>query len=670
MTNPLRKKPSLRAVWLGCALLGLAGALRALEPNEWQHRQTLAVERPGLVKVALPPATLDLARPALEDLRLLDAAGRETPYVLERAAPAVPPTLRAPASFQPTLTDTATQLLIATGSATPLAAVTLVTPAPAFLKAARVEISGDGQRWETVLTGAPLFRQFGAEQLRLDLGGRTASQVRITIDDTRARPVPFTSATLAFVTTVQPPVVAPLPVRIASREEFAGETLLTLDLGAKNVPLAEVEFSTAEPLFTRTVTLGVRELRGDVAGERTLATASIYRVAVDGLAPSARLKVPLDFTVPSRELLVHLANHDSPPLPIDEVRAQQRPIWLVFRAADAGAHTVLTGNPDVAAPRYDLATLATALRETPPGTLVLGAAERNAGYRRVDALANTPLLGGTLDPAPWGYRKAVRLTAGGVQQLELDLDVLARAQNGFADLRLVRDGTQIPFLLERPLLSRAAPLTPAPANDPKRPALSRWEIKLPRPGLPVSRLTLTASTALFQRHLRLFEKVADERGGSTYDRVLAEADWSKTPGNDRAAVLPLLAAPTTDTLWLETDNGDNPPLALATVQAHYPVTRLLFKTEAAPLALYYGNRQATLPRYDLSLVAPQILAADKNAATLAAEEKARSDGWAATALAGARGGVVFWGVLALVVVVLLVVVAKLLPKPATPSEKN
>src|SRR4051812_42910340 len=44
------------------ACLAAFAPLRALEPNEWQNRQALAVEQAGVLKVALPPATLDLAR--------------------------------------------------------------------------------------------------------------------------------------------------------------------------------------------------------------------------------------------------------------------------------------------------------------------------------------------------------------------------------------------------------------------------------------------------------------------------------------------------------------------------------------------------------------------------------------------------------------------------------
>ncbi len=665
MRNLLRLLPSpnacvAAALWFSAAV----APAHALDPADWKHRQTLPVDRVGVHKLALPPATLGLARPGLEDLRLLDPEGREVPFAFTQSAPSVPVTLRPPASFRASLTDSATQLLLETGTTTPLEILTLTSPAPSFLKALHLEISTDGAPWETLVERAALFRQFGAEQLRVELQRRTASHLRITIDDARSRPVPFTGATLQLSGTASPEVTLPIPVRVLRREEFAGESVLALDLGGAHVPLAALVFATTEPLFARTLRFAVNELRDDTAVERTLGRGPIWRVAAEGLPATARLDVPVHFTAPSRELLVHIANGDSPPLAIDAVSARQRPRWLVFRASSTGTYTFLAGHPQIAAPRYDLATLADALRNTAPSSLVPGAPEPNPAYRAREALADTPLRGAALDVAAWTFRKTVRLASPGVQQLELDLDVLAHAQSGLADLRLMRDGTQLPYLLERPTLTRWTALTLSPAHDPKRPRLSRWEIKLPRAGLPVTRLTLTASTALFQRHLRFFEKRRDLRGDSA-ERTLAEIDWSKSPGEDRALAVVLSATPTTDTLLLETDNGDNPPLVLASARAAYPVVRLFFKPEAgdAPLALCYGNRAATAPRYDLALVAGRILAAEKSAALLGAEEKTGPKQTASDLLGSLRGGPLFWGVLSLVIVGLLVVVAKLLPKP-------
>ncbi len=113
---------------------------------------------------------------------------------------------------------------------------------------------------------------------------------------------------------------------------------------------------------------------------------------------------------------------------------------------------------------------------------------------------------------------------------------------------------------------------------------------------------------------------------------------------------------------MEIQNGDNPPIELKDFQMFYPVTRLLFKTQTGDeLLLYYGNPEASAPRYDLSLVAGQILAADKSSASLGAEMQLKQGSWNERQPTG-RAGVFFWGALALVVVVLLALISRLLPK--------
>jgi hypothetical protein len=63
----------------------------------------------------------------------------------------------------------------------------------------------------------------------------------------------------------------------------------------------------------------------------------------------------------------------------------------------------------------------------------------------------------------------------------------------------------------------------------------------------------------------------------------------------------------------------------------------------------------------LSLVAGELLAADKAAATLGSEEQLKKTSWAEGRTPG-TGGIVFWGILAVVVIGLLVIISRLLPK--------
>jgi hypothetical protein len=206
-----------------------------------------------------------------------------------------------------------------------------------------------------------------------------------------------------------------------------------------------------------------------------------------------------------------------------------------------------------------------------------------------------------------------------------------------------------------------------PANDPKSPRMSRWSLKLSQPTLPVTRLAFASATPLFARELRLWEEASDSRGDK-FHRELGRASWQRRPGGEATdLVFDLAQPPLTDTLFLDTDNGDNPAIAIANVRAFYPATRLVFKATpdaAQPLHLCYGNFEAVPPSYDLRLVAGELLAAERHTATLGAVEGGKKSGLLESAALSGPKRYVFWGILAIVVLGLLFVLARLLPAPA------
>ena len=655
-------------------LVAATSAFAALAPTEWSQRQALPVAAPGLVKVPLPAASFDGAQPNLADLRVIGAAGNEIPYLLDRDPAYREPSLepvrgQRPKSFETPAGAGLTQVLLETGTKETLDAVDLETSVPFFLKAAHVEISPDGQEWESLGSALPLFRQFGAEQLRLGLNRRTAAFIRITIDDTRSRPVPFNGARLLTAPTrAAPPALVPIGAQITQRDEFAGETVLTVLLAGRHVPLAALELGVSDPLFMRRVTVSVREVRDAASTERLIAGGTLYRVALDGAAARAQLELPVEFTPLTRELLVHIHNGDSPPLAIAGVVAKQHPVNLLFMAPGAASYTLLTGNPQAMPPRYDLAAFAGEMRTAAATEVVPGAPEPMPDYHPRESLGtaplpDVPLAGAPLDATDWAGRAAIQLSRAGVQELELSVAALARARTDFADLRVMRAGNQIPYVLEQPNLWRALPLVAAGVPNPKHPAVSLWQIRLPQAGVPVRRLVFASTTPLFERQIRIYEQVPLREGGSA-ENTLAAGRWSRTPepGVPETRVFDLPERMRTDTLWIETDNGDNPAIALGSVQAVYPVVRVIFKTaETEGFSLAYGNLEAAAPRYDLSLVAGKLLTSPRNAAQLAADNAASAGPGFSLGLFKNR--YVFWGALALVVIVLLSVVAKLLPKP-------
>jgi len=634
-------------------------------PADWQHEQPFNVAASGLVKLNLPVETLDAARPALEDLRLYDDAGNEVPYLIERPVPMVK-VVQNVKSFHISLTLSNTAIVLETGLTQPLDDVTLETPARSFLKPVRIEGSTDLKRWQTLEQGQPIFRQpNGVNRLHVSFPAGTWPWLRLTVDDQRTPPIPFTGARIRVAVT-EPAPTEWLPVTIAERNENPGETRLALNLGAANLSLAAVQIETAEPLFTRQVTFAVPQISEDSIREQTIGQGAIYRVAIEGQPAAENLSAPLEGLVRSRELLLFIRNQDSPPLPITAVRVERRLVYLVFLARQAGAYHLLTGNGPCAAPRYDLAALNMNLKSMAVAPIKLPPPVNNPDYRPPEVLPGIEATGAALDVTAWKFRQPVKIVHDGAQQLELDPDVLAHAQPGFQDLRLLHGSNQVPYILERTSISRSLAPTVTATNDAKDPKLSRWILKLPQSRLPVTRLSCATRTALFQREITLYEEVTDERG-EKYRHNLGGASWVQKPDRkSQEFFLTLDSSPQSDTLVLETHNGDNPPIELEKFQLFYPATRILFK--AGPddeLFLYYGNPHADAPRYDLSLVAEQLLSADRSIASPGTEQQLRKSSWREHEIPG-QGGVVFWGILALVVVVLLVIISRLLPKSPPP----
>src|SRR5260370_26638792 len=318
------------------------------DPNEWRNTQVLDIPAEGLVRVNLPAATLDAAQPGLEDLRIVDSKGDQVPYLIERLLPDPESTIR-PTEFRSTIENGATHLILKTGTSTPIIGVSVETPATRFMKAADVEGSNDGKTWTKLAGGDSLFScPDGATKIRVSVPGGAWQFLRLTIDDLGSPPVPFTGAQLHKAPTTAP--AEAIAVTIKSRDESPGTTRLALDLGAANLTLGSLRIESNEPVFTRPVTLAVPELGNAGIRERNIADAVISRVNVHG-KNEARLEIPLESQIQTRELFVLIRNEDSPPLSIDTVRAHRRLVRLTFFANQPGQYSLLSGNTQCAAPR-------------------------------------------------------------------------------------------------------------------------------------------------------------------------------------------------------------------------------------------------------------------------------------------------------------------------------
>jgi hypothetical protein len=263
----------------------------------------------------------------------------------------------------------------------------------------------------------------------------------------------------------------------------------------------------------------------------------------------------------------------------------------------------------------------------------------------------------------WSRRRAVRAASAGVIRIELDALALAGCRTDLGDLRLVRDGRQIPYLIKPGTVTRELkPVSVTPRPDPKRPTVSCWEITLPVDGLPAADLTAKSEAPMFVRKFVAIIRGKNDLGNAWID-IAGTAEWTKSGGADSRLRLGLGGRRMPGTFELDTDHGDNPPIGIDEVVVRFAAPTIAAKlTDGEPLFLYYGNPKAESPQYDLQLVRKELLAAEPLAASLGDEERLRPDPRPPGGVDA--GSPWLWVALAGVVAVLLVIVARLLPRPA------
>lgn len=624
-------------------------------PSDWKFFQDLPVERAGFMKLPLPVETMNAARSNLEDLRVYNSRGEEVPFYLQAPAQISSRSVSIP-RFTSRVEEARTIVEFETGTAEPLEFLDVQTPARDFIKPITIAGSNDGSDWQTLVQAQPIFRRGISSHLEIPLPRRAWKFLRVIAHDAREPAIPIQGFTLQTAPVDQNPPRA-LEARILERQEAGQDTRVTIDLGAANLYLARIEVTTPEPFFTRGVSVLTPRLRENEIVEENVAVGAISRIQVEGPASENRT-IAINKQVPAQQLVLVFKNQDAPPLKVSGITAYWRPFTAGFYAQNAERHLVLTGNSRSAAPKYELNLIRDDLAKASLSDVKLGPLTPNPNYKEPAVLPGLAETGASIDVAGWKYRKAVQLSGDGPQQLELDLETLSFAASDLRDLRLVQNGAQLPYLIER--TGALKELSPQwhPTNDPARPSVSQWRIVLPYAALPIKRVTAQIPNPLFQRNASLFEI-----GTATRDDArlipLAHSTWTRKPEQTQSAFAIDIAQPLRgDLLLLEMDNGDNSPIAITNLKVYHPVTRLIFKAgNTAGIDLYFGNPDASAPRYDLAMVAEPLIKANKRTASLGKiEELKRGLNFSTN-----KAPVLFWLVLCVVVLGLFYVIARLLP---------
>lgn len=359
--------------------------------NHWQYSAPIDVataQGSRLVAIVVPAHVTARARPAWQDVRVIDAEGREVPYVLH-ARHAVRTLARRPSRLlEPSVVPGAyTQALADTGAEGRVHnSVTLgIEGTDDLLTWVEVAVSSDLAAWRVLRERAPIYRLnnegMGAQTL-VTYADSPSRYLRVRVlDESKAHRINAISVAHEVVTTAErvPAKVVLVPVPGDPRQS-------TWMSGPDAVPppISEVRFAMSQETFYRPVRV---ETSDDGQTWAWAASAEIFRTTEGGV-PRASLAVAFAES-PARRWRITVLNRNDAPLADLRPELYATPRRVVFRYEPGRQYRLVYGNARAAAAQYELSRLTDATTLESADTATLGAEVTNAAYA---------------DPAPWTER--------------------------------------------------------------------------------------------------------------------------------------------------------------------------------------------------------------------------------------------------------------------------
>ncbi|HEY6212086.1 MAG TPA: DUF3999 family protein [Vicinamibacterales bacterium] len=669
---------------IGVALA--VAVVRAQQTPAFRVERPIIVDGAGPRRLAVDVPLLAGSAPfktsALSDLRLYDANGREVGYLLVSNPPTAP-RFKAAAilPIAPVDTDTVRTSGFEADlrDATLVDAIRLEGLPPPFLKRVRLEGSGDREHWTLLVDDGTIF-DLPPEQLRLtELRFRPGPYryLRLTFDDRNSARLPHPLAALArLVVGAAPPPALTAAVAFERRASEPGVSRFRIHLPAGRLPIVALDLDVAGNYVFRQARVFEARFAGGELVPVQLGASRLRRVVQNDAAASS-LRVPIE-SPSEAQLEVEVDDGDNPPLDLKGVTAVFAELPWIYFESSGGTLTARYGNDTLKRPRYDIEALRNQVRIESVADARWGeprarSAEENAAAGVAPPL---PTLGAPLDASLFKYLRDLPSGSAGLIAVPLDVAVIAHSAGpaaGFADLRAIdASGSQIPYVLERtsePLTLDLTPerLTTPPKTLPARPPAaapqSIYRVKYAYAELPATKLTLSTTARVFDRGVTVaVERPPDQHRRDAWLQVIASTRWvhadQERPAPPLTFQLPAIF--TTDVLVI-VDEGDNSPLPIGAAHVVLPATRIrLFREEGKTIRLAYGRTDLTRPRYDLALLAPQVIGTAAQE-VVAGPERASGGNQSTAALVSPR---LFWIALGASVLVLLMLIVRLLQKPA------
>ena len=385
-------------------VLLLMGALAGLLPlfsiaadfalGEWQYFKPLTPP-PEIAAGQLAAATLDRAvfqaaaasqpeLPPLRDLRIIRDGGTEVPYQLRIASGQ---------EQRETTTAQIRDLGHLPGQYTSFIAdlgdgdrrhneVEIFTDSETFGRETAVETSNDAATWAMVQEGAEIFdftrseRNFNARHTRIRYPESTARYLRVKVINGTAKPLNITGTAVSLIRESKAQERDYRPASVNRVEDSANRaTVVTLDLGAAEIPTSRLSFETDATNFHRDA-----EIEGSNDGNRWdwLGGAAVYSYATPQFSGRSR-----EVTYPESRYRYYrwtVENGDDPPLPLENIALHGLARQVIFPVQPGANYALYYGNPAAQPPAYELERLAAWLETDDLPAATLGAQQDNPAF--------------------------------------------------------------------------------------------------------------------------------------------------------------------------------------------------------------------------------------------------------------------------------------------------
>jgi hypothetical protein len=361
-------------------------------PTAWNHwRYSRAIELPAtgaprFVSVTVPQDVYAHVRPWLPDVRVIDDAGSEVPFVFFTHEGAKTTRSLAAAERENSFTPGRyTQVILDVGAQPPFHnGVEIRTPESDFIEWVQIDVSDDARVWRIVQERAPIFRfrkecRQGTQLVRYS--ENNARYLRARILDGRERFV-LSGASVVYEA-IDPPERTAIDASTSLEPSPpAGETVWRIDLGTPALSIKQIQFKVAPSEFSRNVEIANSS---DGSNWSPMASGEIYRFRQENTVRE-QLSVDVSSYADRRFWRVTIQNGNDAPLPGGTPVPYMTQRHIVFEQVPGRTYRMLYGQALAKAPEYDLARRLDKATEDAAVSGQLGVEGLNSGWS---------------DPRPW-----------------------------------------------------------------------------------------------------------------------------------------------------------------------------------------------------------------------------------------------------------------------------